>query len=96
MKERIIAKISEKLEFEYLEVIDNSRLHKSHVKKMIGPKELNRSKGTHFKIIISSTYLNSLSSIEAHRCLNSILKEELRSGVHALEIFIARNPESRS
>ncbi len=91
MKERIIGKITEKLEVKYLEVINDSYRHRGHVKKMIPKNNLNNNQETHFKIIINSSYLNSLPLIKAHHYINSILKEEFSAGLHALEIKIARD-----
>jgi stress-induced morphogen len=90
MKERIANKITEKLELRYLEVINNSELHKGHIKKMIPSSDLTKSQETHFKIIVNSDYLNSMPLIKAHQYLNTILKEEFQSGLHALEIKIVK------
>ncbi len=90
MKERIIGKITEELDVKYLEVINNSHLHKSHIKKMI-PNNSSNNQETHFKVVINSRDLNSLSLIKAHRYLNLILKEEFQLGLHALEIKIVKN-----
>ncbi len=91
MKERIISKITEKLEIKYLEVINNTHLHKGHIKRMIIKDNDGNNSETHFKIIINSNYLNSLPLIKAHHYLNSILKEEFQLGLHALEIKIIKN-----
>jgi BolA protein len=93
MKERIIAKITEKLEVKYLEVINNSHLHKGHIKKMIPHSNSSNNQESQLKIIINSSDLNSLSLIKAHRYVNLILKEEFQLGLHALEIKIVKiNP----
>jgi BolA protein len=91
MKEKIISKITEKLEVKHLEVINNSHLHKGHIKKMIPQSSSSDNQETHFKIIINSNYLNSLPLLKAHHYLNSILKEEFQSGLHALEIKIVKS-----
>lgn len=74
-------KLRENLTIEYLEIINNSYLHKGH----IGYKDSN---DTHFEVIIKSPDLKNLSKIEAHRKINRILKEEFSIGLHALEIKI--------
>ena len=90
MKERIISKITENLAVKYLEVINNSHLHKAHMKKMIPRNNFDNNLETHFKIIINSDHLNSLPLLKAHRHLNLILKEEFQMGLHALEIKISK------
>ena len=91
MKERIVGKITEKLAVRHLEVINNSQRHKGHIKKMIPQSSARDNLETHFKIIINSEHLNSLPLIKAHHYLNSILKEEFQSGLHALEIKIVKS-----
>tara|TARA_X000000368_G_C22708158_1_gene569802 strand:- start:413 stop:664 length:252 start_codon:yes stop_codon:yes gene_type:complete len=61
-------------------LIDNSSLHKKH-------KSFDKNK-FHFRIIIESKKLKQMSKIEAHKKIFSILKEEMKSKIHALEIEI--------
>ena len=58
----------------------NSNLHKKH-------KSFDINK-FHFKIIIESKKLKEMSKIEAHKKIFSILKEEMKNKIHALEIEI--------
>ena len=63
-----------------LEVIDNTQLHKHH-------KSFNKSKA-HLKIIIESRILKSLNSIESHKKITNILKDEIKNDIHSIEIKI--------
>lgn len=81
MKERIIKKLEEELKPEFLEVKNNSYLHKGH----LGDNGTNE---THFAVNISAKDLKSLSKVNAHRKINQLLKEEFDNGLHALEVRI--------
>ena len=83
-KDRIIKKISDNVDFEELEVLNNSHLHKGHSGDD-GTLE------THYKITIKSDYLNNLSKVNAHKQINKAVKDEFDSGLHALEIKLVRN-----
>ena len=61
-------------------LIDNSNLHKKH-------KSFDSNK-FHFKIIIESEKLKKMHKIDAHKKIFSILKEEMKNKIHALEIEI--------
>lgn len=61
-------------------LIDNSNLHKKH-------KSFDLNK-FHFKIIIESEKLKKMDKIDAHKKIFSILKEEMKNKIHALEIEI--------
>tara|TARA_B100000029_G_scaffold324335_1_gene316757 strand:+ start:537 stop:791 length:255 start_codon:yes stop_codon:yes gene_type:complete len=76
----IEAKINDKLNPEKLQLIDNSYLHKKH--KSFDPKKL------HLKIIIKSITLKKMKKIEAHKMIFSILDDEMKNKIHALEIEI--------
>ncbi|MBU6338505.1 MAG: BolA family transcriptional regulator [Rickettsiales bacterium] len=84
MKDRIIEKLKENLHPEFLEVKNNSYLHKGHLGD-------NGSGETHFEIIISAKILEDLSKVNAHRKINQLLKEEFNKGLHALEIRVKRS-----
>ena len=65
---------------EKISLIDNSNLH-------VGHKFFDANK-YHLKLIIESNKLKKLSKIEAHKIVFSILKNEMKSRIHALEIQI--------
>ena len=73
-------KIIKEINPENLELIDNSHLHVKH-------KSFDSNK-LHLKIIIKSQKLKNMGKILAHKKFYSILKEEMNSNIHALEIEI--------
>tara|TARA_Y100000590_G_scaffold349088_1_gene400465 strand:- start:1614 stop:1865 length:252 start_codon:yes stop_codon:yes gene_type:complete len=73
-------KINKKINPENIILIDNSNLHTKH-------KSFDVNK-YHLKIIIKSKKLKSMSKIEAHKEIFSILKNEMNNKIHALEIEI--------
>ena len=73
-------KIKKNIELEKIVIIDNSNQHKKH--------RFFDAKKYHLKIEIESTYLRSLDKIKAQRQIMSLLAEELKSRIHALEIKI--------
>ncbi|MBA1339485.1 MAG: BolA protein [Pelagibacterales bacterium] len=73
-------KISENVSCEKILVIDNSHKHKKH-------KFFDKNK-YHLKLEIDSEYLKSLNKIAAQREIMSLLKEEFKDKIHALEIAI--------
>tara|TARA_B100001105_G_scaffold239037_1_gene216669 strand:+ start:480 stop:734 length:255 start_codon:yes stop_codon:yes gene_type:complete len=73
-------KIDKKLNAEEVLLVDNSSLHSKH-------KSFD-SKKFHLKLIIKSKQLQNLRKIEAHKIIFSILKEEMKDKIHALEIEI--------
>ena len=63
-----------------IEIIDNTHLHKHH-------KSFNKSK-THLKIIIQSYTLRNLNRIDSHKKIITILRDEIQTKIHSLEIKI--------
>jgi len=82
--ENYLKKIKEKLEkeikFEKLEIINNSHKHKGH-------KFFSEDK-YHLQLKIHSLYLKSISRLNAQKLIMTVLKEDLKSKIHALEINI--------
>tara|TARA_Y100000590_G_scaffold4228_1_gene5599 strand:+ start:5262 stop:5513 length:252 start_codon:yes stop_codon:yes gene_type:complete len=78
--DQIKEKIKEKINPENLVLIDNSRLHTKH--KSFDPNKF------HIKLIIKSQKLKSMSKIAAHKEVFSVLKQEMKDKIHALEIEI--------
>ena len=78
--EKIKIKINNKIKTEQLLIIDNSNLHKKH-------KSFDSNK-FHFKIIIKSKKLRNMKKIDAHKTIFSVLSDEIKSKIHALEIII--------
>ena len=78
--ETIKIKINEKIKPTHLLIIDNSQLHSKH--KSFSPEKF------HLKLIITSDKLRNMKKIEAHKEIFSILQDEMRNKIHALEIEI--------
>ena len=78
--DKIKKKIAKEINSQNIILIDNSSLHKKH-------KSFDINK-IHLKILIESKELKKMSKIEAHKKIFSILKEEMRNKIHALEIEI--------
>ncbi|MBM5781891.1 MAG: BolA family transcriptional regulator [Pelagibacterales bacterium] len=83
MEERIIETLRKNLNIKFLEVKNNSYLHKGHLGD-------NGSGETHFAISIAAQELETLSLVNAHRKINQLLKIEFERGLHALEIIIKK------
>ena len=77
---QIKEKINKKINPENIILIDNSSFHSKH--KSFDPNKL------HVKIIIRSEKLKSMNKISAHKEIFSILKNEMKNKIHALEIEI--------
>ena len=73
-------KIKQNIEIEKILIVDNSKKHKKH--------KFFDSKKYHLKLEIQSTYLRSLDKIKAQRQIMTLLSEELKNKIHALEIKI--------
>lgn len=78
--DKIKKKINKEINPQNIILIDNSNLHKKH-------KSFDLNK-FHFKIIIESQKLKKMSKIEAHKKIFSVLEEEMKNKIHALEIEI--------
>tara|TARA_B100000686_G_C16757536_1_gene956524 strand:- start:1675 stop:1929 length:255 start_codon:yes stop_codon:yes gene_type:complete len=78
--EKVKEKIKIRLNPEKILLVDNSNLHKKHKSFDSGKFNL--------KLIIESKKLKNMNKIEAHKIIFSILEEELKSKIHALEIHI--------
>ena len=78
--EKIKAKVNEAINPEKLLLIDNSHLHTKH-------KSFDKNK-FHLKLIIKSEKLKNMKKIDAHKVIFSILNDEMKNKIHALEIKI--------
>ena len=76
--EKIKAKINKELNPEHIMLVDNSSLHTKH-------KSFDSEK-YHLKLIIKSKKLKNMNKIDAHKEVFSILIEEMKNKIHALEI----------
>tara|TARA_B100000780_G_scaffold163533_1_gene114332 strand:+ start:1433 stop:1687 length:255 start_codon:yes stop_codon:yes gene_type:complete len=73
-------KIIKNIKVESILIRDNSNLHKKH--------KFFDSKKYHLSLEIESSYLKSLTKINAQREIMKLLAEELNIKIHALEIKI--------
>jgi stress-induced morphogen len=73
-------KIKNNIKVEKIQIINNSNLHKKH--KSFDPEKY------HLKLEIESVYLKSLNKINGQREVMTILSQELKTKIHALEIEI--------
>ena len=78
--DHIKEKINKTINAENIIIVDNSRFHTKH--KSFDPKKF------HLKIIIKSEKLRNMDKIAAHKLIFSILKDEMNTKIHALEIEI--------
>ena len=72
--------INKKIKPKNVILIDNSSLHSRH--KSFDEKKF------HLKIIIESEKLKKMNKIDAHKEIYSVLKNEMNSRIHALEIEV--------
>ena len=80
---KVKEKIEKKLHPEYISIINKSNLHTKH--------QSFDSNKYYFKIVIKSKKLKNMGKIDAHKVIFSILKEEIKNKIHALEIEIIQN-----
>jgi len=78
--ESVQSKIKDKINPEKISLIDKSYLHIKH-------QSFEKNK-YHLKLVIKSEKLKKLNKIEAHKLIFSILSEEIRKKIHAIEINI--------
>jgi len=78
--EKIKEKINKEINPKNIILIDNSKSHEKH--KFFDANKL------HLKIIIESEKLKNMDKINAHKEIFSILKDEMKNNIHALEIEI--------
>lgn len=81
MEERIKQNLQKSLNPTFLEVKNNSYLHKGHSGD-------NGTMETHFSIKVEAAELKNLTRIKAHQKINKIIEQEFKNGLHALEISI--------
>jgi BolA family transcriptional regulator, general stress-responsive regulator len=77
--DRITLKLNEAFQPTSLDVIDESSQHHGHGGWREGGE-------THFRVRIASSAFAGKSRVEAHRMINTVLKDELAERVHALAI----------
>ena len=78
--DQIKEKLKKQIEIEELLIVDNSHKHKGH--KFFSPEKF------HLHLKVKSLYLQSISRVNAQKMIMKILKEDLETKIHALEISI--------
>ena len=80
--EEIRKKLHSEIEIEHIDIVDNSNKHKKH--KSFSPEKF------HLHLKIRSLYLNSISRVNAQKMIMKVLKDDLNTKIHALEISIEK------
>ena len=80
--EEICIKLNSEIEIEHIDIVDNSHKHKGH--KSFSPEKF------HLHLKIKSLYLNSISRINAQKMIMKVLKDDINTKIHALEISIEK------
>ena len=80
--EKICIKLKEEIKIENIDIVDNSHKHKKH--KSFSPEKF------HLHLKIKSIYLDSISRVNAQKMIMKVLKDDLSTKIHALEISIER------
>jgi BolA protein len=78
----IRTKLNNQIEIQDIEIVDNSHKHKGH--KFFTPEKF------HLHLKIKSLYLNSISRVSAQKMIMKVLKDDLNTKIHALEISIEK------
>ena len=80
--EEICKKLKKEIKIEDILIVDNSHKHKGH--KFFSSEKL------HLHLKIRSLYLNSLSRVNAQKLIMKVLRNDLKTRIHALEISIEK------
>ena len=80
--ETLCTKLSNEIEIENIDIVDNSHKHKRH--KSFSPEKF------HLHLKIKSIYLDSISRVSAQKMIMKVLKDDLITKIHALEISIEK------
>ena len=80
--EDICEKLNNEIKIEDIIIVDNSNKHTKH--KFYSPEKF------HLHLKIKSEYLKSISRVSAQKMIMGILKEDLKTKIHALEISIEK------
>ena len=78
--DEINLKLKKQIEIEELDIVDNSHKHRGH--------KFFSSEKFHLHLRIKSLYLNSIPRVTAQKMVMKVLKEDLKTKIHALEITI--------
>ena len=80
--EEICEKLNNKIKIEEINIVDNSHKHVKH--KSYSPEKF------HLHLKIKSLFLKSMSRVNAQKMIMKVLKDDLKTKIHALEISIEK------
>ena len=80
--DQIREKLKKEIKIEDIIIVDNSHKHKGH--RFFSPDKL------HIHLKIKSSFLNSIKRLDAQKLIMKVLKEDLESNIHALEISLEK------
>ena len=80
LKKILKDKLTKEIKINNIEIEDKSFLHKKH-------QNFSKDK-FHIKLIIESSELKKIGSIEANRKIHGILRDEIGGSIHSLQIII--------
>ena len=78
----ICKKLNDQIKIEDIKIVDNSHKHKGH--------KFYSSEKFHIHVKIKSLYLNSLSRLNAQKIIMKVLRDDLKTKIHAIEISIEK------
>tara|TARA_B100000242_G_C42974548_1_gene452290 strand:- start:669 stop:926 length:258 start_codon:yes stop_codon:yes gene_type:complete len=78
----IESKLKKNIQIDEIKIVDNSHKHKGH--RFFSPDKL------HIHLKIKSSFLNSIKRLDAQKLIMKVLKEDLESKIHALEISLEK------
>ncbi len=84
MQERIVARLTEALAPEKLEILDESERHAGHAGVRQGHAAAGG--GTHYRVRIVSQKFAGLNRVARHRLVYDLLPAEFADGLHALAL----------
>jgi BolA family transcriptional regulator, general stress-responsive regulator len=91
MQERIVARLTEALEPQCLNIVDESDRHAGHAGIRTGPGHAHYGGGTHYRVRIVSAKFTGLNRVARHRLVYDLLPAEFADGLHALAL-VAKAP----
>ena len=91
MQERIVARLTEGLEPQRLDIVDESDRHAGHAGVRSGPGHAQGVGGTHYRVRIVSAKFAGLNRVARHRLVYDLLPAEFADGLHALAV-VAKAP----
>ncbi len=81
VRDRIVEKLTQKLDPDLLDVIDESEQHRGHGGWREGGE-------THFRVRIATRHFDGLPRLAQHRAVMAALDDELKAGLHALAVEV--------